>query len=142
MTATQRTSEEMRLLQVNGEIAYLWATNEAVVQAARAFLKHRDKLIIELGDTELGSTLDKALRDALAEADSVMERIKTPPLARLIAAAPALLDACKAQHKAIDLLFAMLIARDENFYPSESGRPWDAIVQGNAAIAKGEGKEV
>ncbi len=65
--------------------------------------------------------------------------------ADLIAAAPetkkqrdALLDACKAQHKALDILFAMLIQKDEGFLPSKSGQPWEAIVEGDKAIKEAE----
>lgn len=64
--------------------------------------------------------------------------------ARLIAAAPELLAACKAQHEAIDRLFAMLIGLtrehtpDAHFFPTKSGQPWGACQQGNAAIAKAE----
>jgi len=65
--------------------------------------------------------------------------------ARLIAAAPEtkdqrdeLLKACKAQHEAIDRLFALLISHDSGFFPSKSGQPWQAILQGNAAIAEAE----
>ena len=58
--------------------------------------------------------------------------------ARLIAAAPELLDACKAQHEAIDRLFALLISHDSGFFPSKSGQPWQAILQGNAARAEAE----
>ncbi len=47
-----------------------------------------------------------------------------------------LLEACEAQHNAIDILFAMLIEKDEKFLPSKSGQPWAAVQQGNAAIAK------
>jgi phosphoketolase len=50
-----------------------------------------------------------------------------------------LLAACKAQHEAIDILFAMLIARSPaggTFYPSKSGQPWEAMKAGHAAIAK------
>lgn len=60
----------------------------------------------------------------------------------LIAAAPDLLAACKAQHKALDILFAMLIARSpigEPFQPSKSGEPWDAMLAGLAAITKAQG---
>jgi len=57
-------------------------------------------------------------------------------------AAPTLLEACRAQHVAIDVLFAMLIAKTahdpEPFYPSESGHIWDALVAGNAAIKAAE----
>src|SRR4051812_22993780 len=60
----------------------------------------------------------------------------------LIAAAPDLLDACKAQHVAIDQLFAMLISltskSEQPFYPSRSGQPWQAVLAGNAAVAKAE----
>ncbi len=52
---------------------------------------------------------------------------------------PDLLEACKAQHDAIDLLFAKLIQLDPNFFPSKSGQPWAALQQGNAAIKKAKG---
>jgi hypothetical protein len=61
-----------------------------------------------------------------------------------------LLAACKAQHEAIDTLFAMLIVATRSdrpsesgmaFMPSKSGQPWEALVAGNAAIAKAEGRE-
>lgn len=51
-----------------------------------------------------------------------------------------LLEACKTQHQAIDRLFAELIKRDPNFFPSKSGQPWEAVQKGNAAIAKAEGR--
>lgn len=49
-----------------------------------------------------------------------------------------LLEACKAQHEAIDLLFARLIQLDPNFFPSKSGKPWEATKKGHAAIAAAE----
>jgi hypothetical protein len=55
----------------------------------------------------------------------------------LLAAAPELLAACKAQHNAIDILLAMLIERDSSFMPSKSV-VWPALVLGNAAISKAE----
>ncbi len=58
------------------------------------------------------------------------------PDALLIAAAPDLLAACELAHNAIDLLVAMLIQRDDAFYPSESGLPWQALLAVNAATAK------
>ena len=60
--------------------------------------------------------------------------------AKLIAAAPDLLASCKAQHEAIDRLFARLILLDKHFLPSESGQPWEALVRGNQAIAKAVGR--
>lgn len=62
--------------------------------------------------------------------------------ARLIAAAPELLAACQAQHRAIDWLFAKLIEASktgEVFLPSKSPA-WEACLQGNAAIARAEGR--
>src|SRR6218665_3967604 len=58
--------------------------------------------------------------------------------ARLIAAAPELLEACKAQHRAIDLLMAKLVTLDPTFMPTKSAA-WPACVAGNAAIAKANG---
>src|SRR5215831_14126787 len=46
-------------------------------------------------------------------------------------AAPDLLAACEAQHTAIDTLFAMLARANPEFFPSQSGQPWEAIQQGN-----------
>ncbi|KKN38496.1 hypothetical protein LCGC14_0753000 [marine sediment metagenome] len=45
-----------------------------------------------------------------------------------------LLTACQAQHVALDTLFAMLASEKEGFFPSKSGQPWAALLQGNAAI--------
>lgn len=59
--------------------------------------------------------------------------------ARLIAAAPDLKEACLAQHEAIDILFAMLIEAKPGFLPSQSGKPWEALLKANAAIVKAEG---
>lgn len=50
-----------------------------------------------------------------------------------------LLAACRAQHKAIDLLLAELVLRVPSFMPTQSPA-WAACVQGNAAIKKAEGK--
>jgi len=55
-------------------------------------------------------------------------------------AASYMYEALKAQHQAIDLLFAMLILRDKTFFPSKSGQPWEAIIEGNKALAKAEGR--
>jgi len=58
--------------------------------------------------------------------------------ARLIAAAPDLLAACQAQHHAIDVLMARLIALDPEFMPTKS-TIWPALVAGSDAIAKATG---
>ena len=46
------------------------------------------------------------------------------------------LDALRGQHQAIDRLFAELIKRDADFFPSKSGQPWEAAQKGNALVKK------
>ena len=46
------------------------------------------------------------------------------------------LETLRAQHQAIDRLFAELINRDASFFPSKSGHPWEAAQKGNALIQK------
>lgn len=45
-----------------------------------------------------------------------------------------LLPLLRQYHEAIDILLARLVALDEEFLPSESGKPWEALVTGNAKI--------
>lgn len=59
--------------------------------------------------------------------------------ARLIAAAPELLAACQAQHRAIDILMAKLIALDSGFMPTKSAA-WEACILGHSAITKATGE--
>jgi exonuclease VII small subunit len=55
-----------------------------------------------------------------------------------------LLEAARAQHNAIDILFARLImlsgrhTPEEPFFPSTSGLPWEAMMRGQAAIEAAE----
>jgi hypothetical protein len=56
--------------------------------------------------------------------------------AHLFLVAPDLLEACRAQHKAIDALLAMVATLDRTFMPTQSGFIWDAAVQGHTAITK------
>ena len=58
----------------------------------------------------------------------------------LILAAPDLLEACQEQHQAIDWLMAKVIGLDPTFLPSKSV-VWEAMLKGNAAIAKASGQE-
>lgn len=53
--------------------------------------------------------------------------------ARLFAAAPDLLAAARAQHKALDWMMARLIELDPTFMPTKCAH-WPAIVAGNEAI--------
>ena len=50
-----------------------------------------------------------------------------------------LLEACKAQHQAIDLLLAALLHADPTFRPSQSAA-WPAVEQGWAVISKASAK--
>ena len=54
----------------------------------------------------------------------------------LIAASPDLYYACQAQNEAIDRLFARLVELDPTFFPSKSGQPCEAFVQGKSALEK------
>ena len=54
----------------------------------------------------------------------------------LFAGAPEMHEALMEAHNAIDELFARLVLADATFRPSNSGRPWDALLQVNAAIEK------
>jgi hypothetical protein len=52
-----------------------------------------------------------------------------------------LLQTCKEQHEAIDMLFAMLINATADrqphcFFPSESGQPWEAVTRSSKVIAR------
>lgn len=68
--------------------------------------------------------------------DRVACWINSAENARLIAAAPDLLAACKAAHHGLDLLFARLILLDCNFLPTKSGDAWDAMLLCHAAITQ------
>jgi len=57
-------------------------------------------------------------------------------LQRQNAALAELAAACLAQHEAIDTLFALLILHVPGFRASESGQPWEALIQGNEALEK------
>lgn len=53
--------------------------------------------------------------------------------------------AVKAQHDALDMLFALLISRSppgDMFYPSKSGEPWEALMQGKAALELANGERI
>lgn len=73
----------------------------------------------------IGTPTDESLAEQLANG-------------HLIATAPELLIACKAQHEAIDRLMALVATLDYTFLPSKSGQPWEALTQGFEAIRKAE----
>lgn len=86
-------------------------------------------IYIETTDGDVICDLGKALNGSSQANDEKNAN------ARLIAAAPKLLAACKAQHEAIDTLMARLIVKDPTFRPTTSS-VWPALLEGNAAIAK------
>jgi len=75
---------------------------------------------------------------SLDTAQRIEHHLTNGAATRLRDTAAELLEACKSQHQAIDRLFAELIKRDETFFPSKSGHPWEAVVKGNTAITKAE----
>lgn len=115
---------------VKDGVLYLhWEEPKSVVSVWREYLDeegrqcHRPVATVHF----IGSPTEEALAEQLANAN-------------LIAAAPDLLAACKAQHETIDRLLARVILLDSTFLPSKAGQPWEALLQGNEAIAKAEGK--
>ena len=47
-----------------------------------------------------------------------------------------ILAVLKAQHDAIDSLFALAISLDRKFMPTKSGHVWDVCLAGNELIKK------
>lgn len=92
----------------------------------------------EKADTEQIISLGNKF--SLDTAQRIEHHLTKGAATRLRDTAAELLEACKAQHQAIDRLFAELIKRDETFFPSKSGQPWEAVVKSNTTIAKAEGK--
>jgi hypothetical protein len=45
-------------------------------------------------------------------------------------------EALDSAHKALDLLFARLIVAEDGFLPTQSGQPWEAMLQVHAILAK------
>lgn len=62
----------------------------------------------------------------------------THPDMVLMAAAPDLLEACRAQHQALDGLMALCVGHVPGFMPTQSAA-WPAIVAGHAAIQRSTG---
>lgn len=82
------------------------------------------------------------LADAWPPGSEYKEFDNSKANAHLIAASPELLEACEAQHGAIDKLLAMLVESKKGFLPTQSG-VWDVVEQGYKVVnkAKGESNE-
>jgi hypothetical protein len=101
------------------------------VDGVRAFAWWKD-------GTQYVGTTGTTLTDAITRRNKLSGYDPVPDAAPINAE---LLTACKAQHDAIDILFALLIDKtNAEFLPSKSGKPWEAILLGNAAIANAEGR--
>lgn len=75
-----------------------------------------------------------------AIAESMIDRRKANAkrIVQCVNSHDGLVKAVNAQHEAIDRLFALLISIDDKFLPSKSGQPWEAIKQGQQALAGAE----
>lgn len=95
-----------------------WIQEPAMSSAAH------DRAILQVGGfTVIAQVPGKIQSEAIANA-------------RLIAAAPDLLEACEAQLRVIDTLMARLMEVDHTFMPTPSGHLWKALLQSKEAIAK------
>ena len=126
-------------------IETLWFTNKhgciGIVVAEEDVTGERKAYIGPASGTDEKADTEQILAWAWGNKFSldVIERIhRYLTKSNVVAVAPKLLEACKAQHDAIDRLFAEVIRRDPDFFPSKSGQPWEAIQKGNAAIAEAE----
>jgi hypothetical protein len=96
----------------------------------------------EKKEAQSGATVSGQMKSESLSEQIIQDFFASTPNLKLNAladAAPELLAACKAQHEAIDRLFARLIASQDDFMPTRSGQPWEAAQLGFAAISKAEG---
>ncbi len=61
------------------------------------------------------------------DAGKIVPPVQQEANGKMAALAPDMAETLKAQHNAIDTLFAMLIEVKPGFYPSKSGEPWAAV---------------
>ncbi len=118
-------------------------TADQLLKSLKELLPYAKRDVARLNEMMVGNLYPSITLAMLDRAEDTIERAKkedeAEATALLIAAAPDLLEACKAQHDALDTLFAMLIATKPDFFPSKSESPWEALLKGNAAIAKATG---
>lgn len=108
--------------------------------AARAFeVVKAEHALLEDSGADVADDASKCIVDlAQMEADLQRERaarrVVDEALNKAVKERGKLIQVVRAQHHAIDMLFATLIYRTKDqqtpFYPSKSGEPWDACQRG------------
>lgn len=116
--------------ETNLQGAHWWSATQVVDAKGHAVVPARYRATIER-DGQARETVAIVFGGSHDEAEA---------RARLFVCALDLLEAVKAQHQAIDRLFALLIEKVPGFFPTQSGQPWAACLLGNAAIEKTEGR--
>lgn len=136
--AEQTTIEKIKALADMGDFLEgerdLRATMRIIVSLCEADIA-TDKLLIKALKEELHEIRPKAdcyngVRKALGIEKDILGHFAAKD--KLI---KDLVTALEAQHEAIDRLFAMAIDKIPGFFPSKSGQPWEALKQGNTALA-------
>ena len=106
----------------HGDEALLEAVARAIL---RAYLGNAGMLA-----DEIDRRVEECWREWIPEAKSALSVLRPR-----MEAGELLHGASKAQHDAMDMLFAMLINAIPGFFPSKSGQPWEAMLKGGAARA-------
>jgi len=120
-----------------------WIIDERFPQnePALIIIKADNEIIFSFEDSSLSYKKARKKAEFIVAAVNACKKINPDNPIAVAEILPDLLDACKAQHEAIDRLFARLIEKEENFFPSKSGQPWTAIIKGNQVIARVERKK-
>lgn len=109
--------------------------------AARMYRKELDRLRRVIYST--GTTVSEPKIDLPDECEVTAADIPISP-AYAAKINQDLLEACRAQHNALDTVMAQLIiltqrhTPEEMFFPSKSGIVWDAVTRGHAAIERAQ----
>jgi hypothetical protein len=114
---------------------------------------HPDRIHHQLGNLVRKPLVDlitkrilrKLVAECLAEMSVEQDETEAPAAeAPVVKINQELLEACRAQHNALDTLMAQLIiltsrhTPEEPFFPSKSGMPWEAMTRAHAVIQEAE----